>query len=149
MGPETLPISEGKGNPIRLPSQKKVLREDLKEAAKGLEPLIDVINSFMEAVYQALNRNLTLDQNIACFVKEITYQTPSTYPLGVDVVEFTSELRAKAIGLTVLQVVDKATYTPPAGPVYAPWVENNGSIQVSTITGLAASKAYTVRLLVY
>lgn len=132
---------------MRLPTQKKILREDLKDAPGWITGVIDPINNFMEVVYQALNKNITYSENVAAFVKELTYTTPSTYPT-MDDVEFVSVLKTKATGLQLLQIIDKATYAPPAGPVYVPWVEDNGTIVISPITGLAASKTYVVRLLV-
>lgn len=133
---------------MKLPTQKKVLREDMKESPGWIVPLINVVNSFMENTYQALNKNITLRENIACFVKEITYTTPSTYPSGVENVQFKSELKTKATGLMVMQVVDKSNYTPALGSVYVPWIEDNGTIIIYPITGLDADKTYTIRLLI-
>lgn len=133
---------------MRLPTQKKILREDLKGAPVWVGTLIDVINSFMESVYQALNKNITFNENISSFVKEIIYKTPSTYPSGVENIQFANTLKVKAQGLVLLQAYDKATYIPAEGPVYVPWVEDNGSIIVYPITGLDADKTYIIRLLV-
>lgn len=102
----------------------------------------------METVYQALNKNVTFNQNIACFIKEISYTTPSTYPTGVANIQFVSQLKTKAVGLEVWQCFDKSTYIPAPGPVYVPWVEDNGNIIIYPITGLEASKTYTIRLLI-
>ncbi len=132
---------------MRLPSQKKILREDLKDAPDWVSGIINPVNNFMESVYQALNKNITFSENIASFVKEISYKTPSTYPTVANV-EFASQLRTKAIGVEVLQAFDKDNYTPAAGPVYVPWVEENGVIVIGSITGLQANKTYLIRLLV-
>ncbi len=131
---------------MRLPTLKRILREDIKGAPSWAIPLVDTVNSFMETIYQAMNKNVTFSENITCTIKEITYKTPSTYPASVDAVEFLSGLKSKAIGVVVLQAVEKSTYIPAEGPVYAPWVEANGSIVISTITGLEADKTYTIRL---
>jgi hypothetical protein len=133
---------------VRLPTQKKVLREDVKGAPSWINPLIDTLNSFMETVYQALNKNVTFGENIGCVIKELSYTTVSTYPAGQPVTEFTTGLKTKATGLWVMQVYEKAIYAPPPGPVWAPWVENNGNIELGTVTGLEASKTYLVRFLV-
>jgi hypothetical protein len=133
---------------MRLPTQKKILREDLKDAPTWVNPLIDTCNSFFETVYQALNRNITLSENIYGFIKELTYKTNSTYPVGVENIEFMNSLKTKATSLTLMQVYDRATYTPPPGPVYVPWVEDNGQIQIYPVTGLEADKTYVLRLLV-
>lgn len=132
---------------MKLPQVKKILREDLKDAPKWISGLIDPLNSFMENVYQALNRNITFRENVGCFIKEITYKTTSLYPVAEDI-NFVNELKVKATGIFLMQAVDKADYRPAAGPVYVPWVENNGKIIIGAITGLEASKTYIIRLLI-
>ncbi len=131
----------------KLPTIKKILREDVKDAPEWISAVIEPFNSLAEFVYQSLNRNLTFRDNVACFVKELTYKTPSTYPT-MDDVQFTNELKVKATGVELLQAIEKSTYIPAAGPVYIPWVENNGLIVVSSVPGLAASKTYLIRLLI-
>lgn len=133
---------------MKLPSQKRILREDVKDAPNWVNGILDPVNSFMQSVYLALNKNITFSENIASFIREIIYTTPSTYPAGVENVEFMNSLKTRAIGILVAQVYEKATYTPAAGPIYVPWIENNGTLIISTITGLAASKTYVVRLIV-
>lgn len=134
---------------MKLPTQRKILREDLKDAPPYVNGIIEPVNSFMESVYQALNKNITLQENIAAFLKELIYTTPSTYPSGVDIVSFQNTLRTRPIGLQLMQVYDRSTYTPPPGPVYVPWIDDNGTINVYPITGLEASKQYVVRLCVF
>lgn len=129
----------------KLPPIKKILREDVKGAGEWINAVIEPVNSFMESVYQSLNKSLTYGENLATFIKEVTVRTPSTYPV-MDPVEFLSELKFKATGVQVLQTIEKSTYTPVA--VTVAWVETNGTIQVSSFTGLAADKVYTVRLLI-
>lgn len=131
----------------KLPTIKKILREDVKEAPAWIGAIIEPFNSLAEFVYQSLNKNLTFNDNLSCFVKELSYRTPSTYPV-MDDVEFANELKFKATGVQLLQVVDRSTYVAAEGPVYVPWVENNGTIMVSAITGLEPSKNYLIRLLV-
>jgi hypothetical protein len=131
----------------KLPSIKKILREDVKDAPAWINAVIEPLNQFMENVYSALNKNITFSENIASFVKELTYKTTSAYPT-VETVEFPNILRTKASGILVLQAVEKSTYTPAAGPVYVPWVEDNGTILISSITGLQADTTYVIRLLV-
>lgn len=132
---------------MKLPVIKKILREDVKEAPKWISGIIDPINSFMESVYQALNHNITYSENFAGFIKEITYTTTSAYPM-MDNIEFVNELKTKATGVQILQAVERTNYLPAPGPVYVPWVEDNGTIVLSYITGLEAGKTYVIRLLI-
>lgn len=133
---------------MKIQSQKRILREDLKGAPEWITGLIDPINSFMESVYRALTKNITFQDNIACFVREFKVTTDATYPSILASAQFNNTLKTKAIGVQVLQVVDN-TYVPAAGPVYVPWVEDNGVITISNVTGLDPSKTYTVRVLVF
>lgn len=130
---------------MRLSSQKKILREDLADAPDWIDRVIEPINSFMENVYQLANKNITDADNVAAQIYELTYRTTAAYPV-MDPVYFQSSLRTKASGLVVLQAVDKTTYEPVAGPVYVPWLDINGAIKLYSITGLAASKSYLIRL---
>ncbi len=132
---------------MKLPVVKKILREDLKGAPDWVSFIIDPFNSFAETIYNSLNRNITFQENIRCFIKEISYRTTSSYPVAENI-QFMNELKVKAAGVQVLQAFDRSNYTAAPGPVYAPWVEDNGNIIVSAITGLEASKLYTIRLLV-
>jgi hypothetical protein len=129
---------------MKLPNQKRILKEDIQDAPEWIDQIIDPLNSFMQTVYQALNKNIN-DDNLTSQVKEITYITTAAYPTQ-EVIEFKSTLKVKATGLQILQIIEKGTYTPAAGPCYVPWVDNNGTIQISSITGLSASKTYIVRL---
>jgi hypothetical protein len=132
---------------MKLPTQNKILREDIKDPPAWIGKVIDPFNSLAEFVYQVMNRNITFSENVACFIKEIVYKTTSVYPVA-DAVEFTNELKVKASGVLVLQAFEKSTYIPAAGPVYVPWNENNGKIVMSSVTGLEASKTYIIRLLI-
>lgn len=134
---------------MKLPFTKKILKEDLKGAPSWVNSIVEPLNSFMESVYQLLNKNVTFTENFFSFVKEITYITPSTYPTGVDNIQFINALKSKATGVIVAQAYEKSTYIAAPGPVYAPWVEDNSNIIISTITGLEASKTYLIRLIVF
>lgn len=128
---------------MRLPSQKKISREDLKDAPDWVNNLIDPLNNFMQTVYQAMNKNINED-NTSSQIKEITYKTPSTYPV-MDPVEFQSTLKTKAVGCTIMQCIEKGTYNPVETKNPA-WVDDNGVIRIFTITGLQADKTYIVRV---
>lgn len=134
---------------MKLPTAKKILREDLKDAPDWVSGIITPVNSFMETVYQAMNKNMTLQENISSFVKEITYKTPSTYPT-MEVISFQNELKSKPIGVMLMQIYDKSTYSPVLNSVYIPWIVNDkGGIEIHPITGLAADKTYMVRLVIF
>jgi hypothetical protein len=131
---------------MKIPSLKRILREDLKDAPTWIDGVINPVNSFMEYMYQAMNKNISYFDNVACSIREFTYVTPSTYPT-MDDVEFQSLLKVKATDVRLMQIYDKETFLPPtATAVYIPWTENNGSIIIKSIPGLTASKSYLIRI---
>lgn len=133
---------------MKLPAQSRVLKEDIKDAPNWVGTITDPVNSFMQTTYQCLSKNVSLQDNIACIVKEFTYTTPSTYPT-MDTISFPNTLKTKATGLILMQAVNKSTYVPVLVAVYVPWVEDNGNIVVYPIIGLAASTSYTIRVVVF
>lgn len=133
---------------MKLSAVQKILREDVKDPPSWFGAVIDPINSFMQLVYQCLSKNVSLQDNIACQVKEFTYTTPSTYPT-MDNMTFPSTLKTKAIGLMSMQIVNKSTYLPILVSTHIPWVESNGQITIYPIVGLAASTSYIVRVVIF
>lgn len=127
---------------MKLPIQKKILREDLKDAPDWVDGLIGPLNNFMETIYQMSNKNID-ETNLQSMIKEVTITTPSTYPT-MDPIKFQNTLKVRASGCVILQVIEKTTYLPVATQNPA-WIENNGQIVISSVPGLAASKTYIIR----
>ncbi len=112
---------------MRLPDLRKILREDVKTK-----------ESWISAI----------TENIKCQIKEVSLQTSSAYPT-MEPIKFQSTLGAKAVGLWVVQAYISADFVPVTSPVYAAWNDNNGTINVTFVSGLAASERYTVRFLLF
>jgi len=127
---------------MKLPIQRKILREDLKDAPDWISGLIDPINQFMETIYQMANKNID-EVNLTSQIKEVSIIVPSTYPT-MDAIKFQSTLKIKATGCMILQVIDRDSFKPVATGNPA-WIDNNGVIEISTVTGLTASKTYLIR----
>ncbi len=135
---------------MKLPSIKKILREDLKDAPDWVNGLIDPLNNFMETVYQALNKNLTLNENINSFTTELNYRTVSTYPTDQPTLSFMNTLKTRPFGIQIMQILDKSTYLPPSGAVgVLPWTYSGNQIDIHTIQGLTADTLYILRLVIY
>lgn len=143
---------------MKLPIQKKILREDVKEAPPWVDKLLYPINSFFETVFSGLSKNLTFSENIACQIKEIEFNTTGTYD-GTAAnwvnLKFNKTIKTKAQGVWLLQIIDLgnigtplSSYRPIEGDVCIDWMEDNGQIIIGLIRGLAASKTYSVRFLV-
>jgi hypothetical protein len=134
-----------------LPNQKRISREDLKEAPSWIEKMLYPVNSFFESVYSALNKDLTFADNIVSQIKEIQFTTASDYVLNdtFEVLNFTHTLKNKPIGCIVLQIYQRTDdYQTITTPVTIDWIEINGVISINFVTGLDDSKKYTLRVLV-
>lgn len=137
----------------RLPTQRRILREDVKEAPSWIESLLSPLNSFMDSVYRALSQNITFGDNIPCDRRSIQFDTRSDYTSAVPLtagfvpLRFQHNLKSKPFACIPLQVVaaDGSVFT---SPVSIDWYEANGTVFINYITGLANSKSYTISVLV-
>lgn len=139
----------------RLPEIKRILREDLKEAPSWIEKLLTPLNSFFSVVYEALNKNITFKENIACNIKEMEFKTRADYTLASPVIdgwqglEFKSGLSYRATGLLIMQIYEKTdNYIPITNGINIDWIDMDGQIIVNYISGLSNSKNYFVRFLI-
>lgn len=134
----------------KLPSIKRVSREDIKQAPGWIELLLTPMNTVFESLYSALNKNLTFSENIASQQKELEFTTASDYVANGTFVPLTFQLNMKyrPFSLQICQIIDQTTgaYIPIKEPVSCAgsWLNLNGVITVSYITGLADSRKYKV-----
>jgi hypothetical protein len=138
----------------KLPTTKKILREDLKDAPGWIDRLLSPLNSFMDSIYYALDKNITFTENIACTIKKVEFTTLPTYGTGNltdhwQVQRFTHNLKNKPFGISLEKVEQKSnTYAVITNPVFIDWSEGNGIITLNYVTGLEPSSTYILTLLV-
>lgn len=134
----------------QLPPVRRIFREDLGgEAPSWITRLLSPLNGFLEAVYSALNKNLTFSQNFRAQIKEFSVLAGA---LAADnTFSFPVEFPAKPIGLSLLQV-NAGDGTPlsltAAVGVSWNWDSQSNTIQITAITGLTSGQMYQIRVLV-
>lgn len=137
-----------------LPPVRRITKEDLRDAPDWITHLLYPLNTFMEAVYSALDANLTLGENVAGAISTLSFKTRSDYltasPLedGFETQTVTNPLKYKPRSVTVGQVIEKEKYTTITDPVNIHWDYLNNSIRIKYVSGLEASKKYEINLLV-
>jgi len=100
----------------KLPSKRKLLREDLKEAPAWIDKILGFVNPFFEDVYFSLNKNITLRENIDCDVREITIETTSTYSNNIPNVDaIQGEIDAIDIRIDDLETLVESLSGVPIG----------------------------------
>ncbi len=132
---------------MKLPNIKRILREDLgANVPNWTEGLIGPLNSFMEAVYQTLNKNVTFTENIASFIKELTIKTDGSAEF--EPMSFLNQIKTRPQSMQICQVYVKETFTPVASTGVA-WNTDGTNLTVYEITGLGVSTTYIVRLVIF
>tara|TARA_R100000458_G_C8264861_1_gene240016 strand:- start:1091 stop:1510 length:420 start_codon:yes stop_codon:yes gene_type:complete len=137
----------------KLPEVKRVQLEDLPGFPKSVTNLVYVINLMLQSLVNALNKDITLKENILCQEKELTFRTSASYngtAANFDNLKFKSTLPSMAKHLLVTQIIqDEGNHVPIENAVRADWLDINRDITIYLLTGLTASKKYTVRFLVF
>ena len=133
-----------------LPSIKSIRVEDIgANTPEWLPNLLGPLTIFMEAIYSALNKQLTFQENIACNLRQLAVNTSSGYTGGAFTpIVFPTNLNGrKPIGCLILQITE-STGAVITNAVSPSWLDLSGQIQINYISGLANSKQYNVTFLV-
>lgn len=126
---------------------KRILKEDFDEKDR---PIVDklggVINTFMEQVISALNKNINFD-NLNQEVRDITV-TVDAGGVPLTDVSFRSNLLTRLRGMQVIFAENQTN--PNSYPTTCPFIsfnENSKIIRITHITGLQASNKYKLRII--
>lgn len=124
------------------PKKTQLNREDLKDAPKWVDKILDVINPFIQAVVAALSRGLTLQENIYSQVKTVVFTTGAaiddSFPLT-----FKSELTAPYACWVAQCIPMEASGSVSGGVSIHTWkLTTSGMVEVSYLAGLQPSTKY-------
>jgi len=134
---------------MRLPSFKRLVEQDFDKDNQGLiRTLAGVLNYGIEVLYQALNRNVSIRDNIKCTVKDITVIVDSTGTPTQNNTFLVDIPNSRVEGVTVISAVNQtnSNHYPTSG-VFISGVQNTNSYLISKITGLQTGETYTLRLI--
>lgn len=115
--------------------------EGFQDQKSWIGKLFSPLNMFIQQIYQALQNNLTISDNL--------YQEIITYKLSNETSNFPLSLSAKykqypeAVMLIYCKATD-GTY-PSAVPLLQ-WEFSDGTLTISSISGLTSGKKYTIKL---
>jgi hypothetical protein len=135
---------------MKLPQLQRILREDIPEAPSWIAKLLGPLNSFIDSLYNGLNKNITHDENIDCQLRDLAFTTSSTYTSGDwSTISFKRSTKQKAKGVILLDIrIDQDYFSPITSATSLSWQEVNGNIQIEYIAGLANSTTYTGKVLI-
>lgn len=134
---------------MKLASFKRLVKDTIP---KEFHDIIDVvgnsINPFSEDIQNALNKNLTVDDNLNMEYKQLEFTVRDT-GLPVNTTQFKTIVTGKIRGITV-ERVENLTNTGafPTGAPFITYNQNDRLITIQHITGLSAGYKYRVTLLI-
>ena len=133
-----------------LPTIKRVQRTDLgSNIPEWVDSLLSPINQFMEEIYSAFNRNLTIPENVAGQIIDINIKTLSNYSndKAFTEIKFLTKLKTRMRVLIVGQCIKSGDPSKKHDPVFVSWYDNNdGTITIRYISGLEDSSEYNITM---
>ncbi len=135
---------------MKLPNFKRLFKADFKtEYQELIEKLAFSINDGFSSVYEALNKKISLQDNIQCTVKDLEVTVDSN---GVpkNTTSMTIETTGRVLGTTVLKAenqVNSSVY--PSGAVFINFTQSDKTIIITHITGLQADNKYLIKVVAF
>ena len=129
------------------PSITRLYSDDFKDAPAWFKQrFLNSLNLFMFPVYNALNKNLTIGDNLNQNHATITLVGSST-PAN-NVASFLNPIQGTPQGVDVVNVQITGTPTPsyPASAIQVFWTFDGTSINIGSITGLADNVTYQITM---
>lgn len=136
---------------MKLPSLRRMYTQDFPpENADLVTALADVLNINLQVVYDALNKKVSLTDNIDCIFKDVSVVVGAN---GVPLSSTIFTLDDKTRNLQGLEVV-RATNTTnsavyPTGGIFITWQQVQTGVQIQHVTGLPANNKFTLRVIGY
>lgn len=134
----------------KIPSTQRITVEELQgDPTQMIRALLRPLNLFIEDVNSALNKNITISDNLDSSIVSVQIQTPSTYPTDFNNTKFQHGMKRRVNGNVVLNISDdEDSYAVFTDPVQANISFDTTQGEIKHITGLAANKFYTLTFLI-
>jgi hypothetical protein len=134
---------------MKLPSFRRIISSDYEEKYKELvETLAVSINQGIDSVYDALNKKLTLKNNLLSTTKEVVLQVDQTgkpiQAVGLKL-DFSNKASVLFVGKAD-NLTNPSSY--PTG-VFVSWTQAADFIQINNVSGLQSGSSYRLRIVVF
>lgn len=129
------------------PSIQRFYSDDYKEAPNWFkQTFLNTLNLFVFPTYNALNKNLTISENLnqAYTTIAVTGSVTATN----NTASFLNPIEGEPTGVDVVnvQIVGTATQQYPSAAVQVFWSFDGSAIQIGAVTGLANAISYEITL---
>lgn len=136
---------------MKLPNQRRIYTQDFPEEYQDfVTKLAESLNINLEFLYQALNKNISLRDNIACTIREVTVVVDST-GTPASQTTFALDNNLPVLGVTALSTINLTNSTGyPTGQPYVAWEFNNqGKFVIRYISSLTPGNTYRLTLSIW
>lgn len=135
---------------MKLPNFKRIVKSDYKQEFHGIiENLSFSLNNGIEVLYQALNRAISLKDNVACTVMDVIIEVDSEGTPKVRT-SFLLNSTNRVLGVSVLNAVNSRNPTIlPTSGVFVYFTQENKTLFIKGVKGLPADQQFTLTLVAF
>jgi hypothetical protein len=136
---------------MKLPTYRRIYSTDYTpEQQELINKLSSSLNIGIEVLYEALNKKVSLEDNIDCLVRDVSIVVDASgFPTNTAV--FTLVDRTRNIkGLQVIRaenLTNSGVY--PNGGIFLSFQQTQNGIQIIHATGLPAGNTFSLRIVAY
>jgi len=132
---------------MKLPPVQRFQKQNYPESPDWFTRFLQELNSFTEVMWNILNKNITVADNLDAQVYTTTLLAGAS--ASSNTVNFASTLKHVPQAVIVGGVLDTTAYaTPPTAAVWASWTFANPQIQINSISGLTNGRTYQLTFVV-
>lgn len=133
-----------------LPSFKNIISSDFpKQYYDLMNQLALLLNNTLSSVFQCLSNGVSINDNIACTVKDVTLTVNSSGTPANPAV-FLLDTSNNVRGTTVIQAINQVNSTVyPTAAVMVFGAQNGNMYTINNVTGLQANTSYTIRVIAW
>lgn len=135
---------------MKIPNFRRIFYTDYPQDQQPLIQKLSVtINNGFENPYNALQNNISLADNIACTVKQVTLTVDST-GTPTTATSFSVTTTGTLTGLTVMAATNQTTATVyPTGNPFISYTQNSQLITITNVAGLPANNSFLLTIVAW
>lgn len=126
-----------------LPDVRRLNREDFQNAPDWLDPMLNVLNSFMDSVYNIMNRNVSLTQNLNFQIYSMSLETDSNG--DIKPLKIKTTVRGKVVGIIPVRII--STDTSLLSP-FIYFTQSEDTLTITNIANLNNDQKYKIIVLI-
>lgn len=135
---------------MKLPSFIRINKSDFKADFQDMISTLSVsVNNIIDSIMQALNNNISLSDNIACNINDITLSVDAS-GTPTSTISYPITLKTKPQGISVIDINNQTNPIGyPTSGVTVSFTRQNTSIIINNVTGLIPNNKYIIRIITW